>query len=135
MSTPIEDRPLMLETRPRRGPGSGQRPRFRESLDTLILGVLSASIGTVLLIALFSGVVRPPIPGRNERAISASALYYNPSKDCAILALIGEGLGLAGLLLARYRHGTISPLSALGTALCLLHIDLFFLHVSVMELF
>ena len=41
---------------------------------------------------------------------------------------------VAGLLLARYRHGTISPLSALGTAISLLHVYLFFLHVAVMEL-
>ena len=68
------------------------------------------------------------------KAISSSAFYYIPSKDCAIAALAGDCLGVAGVLLARFRHGTVSLLSALGIALSLLHILLFFLFVSVMEL-
>jgi hypothetical protein len=114
-------------------PGAGRKRRRRESLDTLLLGALSTSIGVVLLIVLAAGIARRPIPGWNERAIS-SAWYYVPSKDRAILALVGEGLGLAGIMLARYRHGTTSLLSTLGTALSLLHIFLFFLFVALMEL-
>ena len=126
-------RQLVVKLSPARGPGVVRRLRFRDSLDTLVLGSLSTAIGIVLLIALASGIARRSIPGWNERAISTSANYYIPSKDCAVAALIGEGLGLAGITLARYRHNTISPLSALGTAISLLHVYVFFIHVSIME--
>jgi hypothetical protein len=130
----VEYRQLVVRLQPRGDPEAGRRPRLRESLDTLLLGALSTSIGVVLLIALASGVARRPIPGWNERAISSSASYYIPSKDCAIAAIVGEGLGVAGILLARYRHGTISLLSTVGTVMSLFHVCLFFLHVSLMEL-
>jgi hypothetical protein len=130
----VEYRQLVPNLRLPGHPGARRRSRFRESLDTLILGTLSTSIGVVLMAAFACGVARHPIPGWNERAISSSASYYIPSKDCAIAALIGEALGLAGIILARYRHDTISPTSAAGTAICFLHISLFFLHVSLMEL-
>ncbi len=113
---------------------TGRTPRWRDSLDTLSLGTLSTSIGLVLLIALASGVARRPIPGWNERAISVSASYYIPSKDCAIGAVVGVFLGMAGILLARWRHGTSSPLSILGTVISLGHVYLFFIYVSIMEL-
>jgi hypothetical protein len=99
----------------------------------MILGGLSTAIGVVLLIALAWGVIGRPSPRWNERAINTSVIYYIPSKDCAILVPIGVILGLAGLVLAHYRHKTISPLSVLGTAICSLDVYLFFLHVSVME--
>ena len=102
-------------------------------MDTLVLGALSTSIGVVLFIALAAAIARRPIPGWDERAIS-SAWYYVPSKDCAIAAAVGEALGLAGIGLARHRHGTRSLLSTLGTALALLHIVLFFGFVALMEL-
>jgi hypothetical protein len=130
----VENRRLALTMQPPDKPGDGRRPRFRESLDTLLLGVLSTSIGLVLLIALCAGIVRRPIPGWNERAISSSAYYFVPSKDCAIAAFVGIGLGLTGIMLARHRHRTISLLSTLGTAISWLHIALFFLFVSLMEL-
>jgi hypothetical protein len=133
MLMPIEYRQFVLKMQRPRGARTGRRPRLREFADTLVLGGLSTAIGVVLLIALASGVIRRPIPGWNERAISASALYYIPSKDCAILSCIGVVLGLAGLMLAHYRHKSASPLSILGTAVSALHVYLFFLHVSVME--
>jgi hypothetical protein len=128
------NRRLAPTMRPPDDPEADRRPRFRESLDTLLLGALSTSIGLVLLNALAAGIARRPIPGWNERAISPSAYYYVPSKDCAIAALVGEVLGLAGIFLATRRHGTTSLLSTLGTALSLLHIFLFFLFVSLVEL-
>ena len=130
----VEYRRLVPNLRWPSGTATRRRPRFRESLDTLILGTLSTSIGVVLMTALAWGIAGRPIPGWNERAISISASYYIPSKDCAIAALIGESLGVAGIVLAKYRHHTISPVSTAGTILCLLHMSLFFLHVSLMEL-
>ena len=130
---PSEYRRFVLKAQPSRGSRDGRRPRLREFVDTMILGGLSTAIGVVLLTALAWSVIQRHFPGWNERAISTSAVYYIPSKDCAILVPIGVVLGLAGLVLAHYRHRTISPLSVLGTAICSLHVYLFFLHVSVME--
>ena len=125
-------RRLVLNMRPTPDPEPGPRMPFRESLDTLLLGSLSTSIGFVLLIALASGIARRPIPEWNEKAIS-SASYYIPSRVCAIVAFVGECLGLAGILVARYRHGTISPLSTLGTCMSLIYVYVFFVHISIME--
>ena len=129
----VDYRRLVLAMRPTPDRETGRRLPIRESLDTLVLGSLSTSIGLVLLIALFAGIAQRPIPEWNEKAIS-SASYYIPSKVCAIVAIAGECLGLAGVLVARYRHRTISPLSTLGTGLSLIHVYLFFLHVWIMEL-
>ena len=128
----VEYRQLVLNMRSPREPRAAHRPPVRESLDTLVLGSLSTSIGVVLLFALVAGIVQRPIPEWNEKAVSTVS-YYIPSKVCAIVVIAGEGLGLAGVLLARYRHGTISPLSTLGTCMSLIHVYLFFMHVSIME--
>lgn len=106
---------------------------FRESLDTLILGAIATSIGMVLWIVLFAAIVRRPVPGWNERAITGAAPYFIPSKDAAIGATAGEFIGLAGLLLGWRRRRAVSPLSALGTAACLGQIYLFFVYVVIME--
>ncbi len=128
----LEYRRLVLNMQSPRRPRADRRRPIRESLDTLVLGSLSTSIGVVLLIVVVAGIVRQPIPEWNEKAISGVS-YFVPSKVCAIVAIAGEGLGLAGILLARYRHGTISPLSILGTCMSLMHVYLFFMHVSIME--
>jgi hypothetical protein len=130
----VEYRRNVLGMQPPDDHMTGRRPRWRDSLDTLLLGTLSTSIGAVLLIALASGVAPRPIPGWNELAISFSASYYIPSKDCGIGAVVGVFLGMAGVLLARWRHGTSSPLSILGTLISLGHVYLFFIYVSIMEL-
>jgi hypothetical protein len=130
----IQHRQVVLSQQPSQRPDAGPKARFRESLDTLLLGALSTSIGVVLLIALAAVVAQRPIAGWNERAISP-ILYSVPSKDCAIMAVVGAYLGLAGILLAKHRHGTVSVLSIVGTVISLLYVCLFFLYVSLMELF
>jgi hypothetical protein len=135
MLADVEYRKFVLKIGPQRKLQAGTKPRFRESLDTLALGALSTSIGVVLLIALAAAIARRPIPGWTERAmIGSSALYYVPSKDCAIAALVGECLGLSGILLAKYHRRVGSSLSTLGTAMCLLHIFLYFVWVLLIEL-
>ena len=42
-----------------------------------------------------------------------------------IAAVIGEFLGLAGILVGRSRNGTISVISIVGTVLCLSHVVVF----------
>jgi hypothetical protein len=107
---------------------------FRESLDTLILGSLSTSIGVVVLIAILSGMVGRPVQGWNEPPIIAGGKYLIPTIDCGIAAVVGEFLGVAGILVGQVRRGAISPLSTLGTVICLAHMYLFFIHVAVMGL-
>ena len=130
----VESRHDLFTMQPPRDPAPSRRPRLRESLDTLLLGALSTSIGLVLLIALLRGDRPAPGRGWNEKAITGKAPYYVTSKDCGIAAVAGVFLGLAGILRARRRHGTISPLSTLGTVICLGHIYLFFFYIALMEL-
>jgi hypothetical protein len=128
MLADVEYRQFVLKIGPQRKIEAGRKTRFRESLDTLTLGALSTAIGVVLLIAMAAAIARRPIPGWTERAmIGSSASYYVPSKDCAIAALVGECLGLAGILLAKYHRKAVSSRSTLGTAMCLLHIFMYFL--------
>jgi hypothetical protein len=108
----------------------GWKKLFRESLDTLILGSLSTSIGVVVLIAILSGMVGRPVQGWTV----ASGKYLIPTIDCGIAAVVGEFLGVAGILVGQVRRGVISPLSTLGTVVCLAHMYLFFIHVAVMGL-
>jgi hypothetical protein len=130
----VEYRQLVLKIGPQRKIEARRKPRFRECLDTLALGALSTSIGVVLLIALAAAIARRPIPGWTEKAmVGSSASYYVPSKDCAIAAFVGEWLGLAGILLAKYHRRVASSLSTLGTAMYLLHICLYFLWVLLIE--
>jgi hypothetical protein len=135
MLSHVEYRQLVLKMRPQSKLQAGRKRHFREYLDTLALGALSTAIGVVLLIALAAAIAGRPIPGWTERAmIGSSASYFVPSKECAIVVIVGQCLGLAGIMLAKYRRGVVSSLCTLGTALCLLHICLYFLHVLIIEL-
>ena len=129
-----EDRPLLLEKTPPELAQSDRKHRYRESLDTLILGSLSTSIGVVVLIVLFSGIAGRLVAGWNQEALTDRPKYVVPNKVCGVAAIAGETLGLAGILLARKRHGTISPLSILGTLISIGHIYIFLAHVALMEL-
>ncbi len=97
--------------------------RFRETLDTAILGTLSTSIGVVLLLAVIAGALGVE---RNQwRALMDEGGV--PSFTYGIAAIVGEALGLIGLGLGRLRGAAFSPLSAVGTLVCLIQIYLFFL--------
>jgi hypothetical protein len=135
MLADVEYRRFVLRILPQTKLEAGTKPRFRESLDTLALGALSTSIGVVLLIAMAAAIARRPISGWTERVmIGSSASYYVPRKDCAIAALVGECHGLGGILLAKYHRRVASSLSTLGTAMCLLHICLYFVWTLFIEL-
>jgi hypothetical protein len=103
-----------------------RRLSIRESLGTFILGALSTSIGVVVLVALAPGMVGHASVVWTQQTIAGHAAYFIRTEVYGITALIGEFLGLAGILLARSRHGSISPLSSLGTLICLSHFVLFF---------
>jgi len=103
-----------------------RRLLVRESWDSLILGAFSISVGVVVLIAMATGRVGLSPPGWTEPTIAGRAGDLIPKGSLGVAAMIGEFLGLAGIWLARSRHGAISPLSILGTVICLSHFVLFF---------
>jgi hypothetical protein len=100
--------------------------RFQETLDTTILGTLSTSVGVIVLIYGIYGVLRFPRVGLHE-PMGVNAVL-------GIAALTGEMLGVAGLAIGRLRDGTISPLAAFGTAICLLVMYLFFVQFALAHL-
>ena len=128
-------RQLVVQMRPPRGARAARRSRLRESRATIVLGALSTAIGVALMIGLFQGMAGRSFGGWNERAVTSTALYYVPIKDCAIWAFVAVGLGLAGLALGRMRDGAFSMLSIVGTVVSVVYIWLFFAHVSLKELF
>ena len=105
--------------------------KFRESLDTMILGTLSTSVGVVVLIVGLVGVLGVRQMGWHDLVHDAPV----PSFSFAIASIIGEGLGLAGLALGKFRGGVISPLSAVGTIVCLAQMYLFFSQFVLTGLF
>jgi hypothetical protein len=96
--------------------------RFQETLDTTILGTLSTSVGVIVLIFGIYGILRFPRVGLHD------PMGVNTFLGIAVIA--GEMLGVAGLTIGRLRDGTISPLAALGTAICLV-VCIYFLGTSL----
>ena len=97
------------------GPGLGV-PRtstffgvfFQESLDTLILGALSTSLGVVLILVPLLDTIQ-------------SGLRIDlPLTTYLALIPIGASLGVIGIVRARMLKRFTSPLSTLGTLLCVL---------------
>jgi hypothetical protein len=134
MSSRNEYRRIVLEIGQAPEARTAPRPPFRESVDTLVLGSLSVSVGVVLLVALLAGFVGIRVEGWNRSPVATPARYRVPAQVCGIAAVAGQCLGLAGILLARRRRA-ISPLSTLGTVFCLVHICLFFIFISLVSLF
>ena len=81
---------------------------FQESLDTLILGALSTSLGVVLIL----------VPLLDE--IGSSVRIDLPLSTYLALVPIGASLGVIGIVRARVMNRFTSPLSTLGALLCLL---------------
>jgi hypothetical protein len=96
-----------------RQPEAKSRIQFRETLDTTILGTLSASIGVVVLIIGVSAILR-----------FSRAEWQGMMLMLGIAAIVGGMLGVAGLTIGRVRNGAISPLAALGTVACFIQMHL-----------
>src|SRR5262249_37296989 len=111
MSPHREYRHLLLKMGQSSLAREARRWSLGESLDTLVLGALSSSIGVMVVLKVM-GVGIGGIPARG---------YLDNTGLWGFTAAVGEMLGLAGLLLARKRYGVIAPLSLVGTLLCLSH--------------
>jgi hypothetical protein len=81
---------------------------FQESLDTLILGVLSTSLGIVLILVPLLDAMRSRIR------------IDLPLSTYLALVPIGTSLGVIGIVRARMLNRFTSPLSTLGALLCFL---------------
>ena len=81
---------------------------FQESLDTLILGALSTSLGVVLIL----------VPLLD--AMQSSVWIDLPLTTYLALVPIGTSLGVIGIVRARMMNRFTSPLSTLGALLCFL---------------
>ena len=79
---------------------------FQESLDTLILGALSTSLGVVLIL----------VPLLD--AIGSSVRIELPLSTYLALVPIGTSIGIIGIVRARVMNRFTSPLSTLGVLLC-----------------
>jgi hypothetical protein len=123
-------RQFLLESGKKSEPDPTATPRFQESIDTVILGSLSISVGIVVLIVVISGIAGRPIGDWYH-----TSRYPRPSTTCAVAAVVGELLGVAGVALSMFRRRTISRLSAIGIVMCLSHIFLFYIHSIFMYLF
>jgi len=101
---------LLLKLAEANQPSKKRWIKFRETLDTAILGTISTAVGTVALIVVIECLATGYKEGLHDR--------LGPVPDLGIMGIaviVGEGLGLAGLALGKLRDGTISPLSAIGT--------------------
>ena len=89
--------------------GRGTLPRgswFHESLDTLILGTLSTSLGVVLIVV--------PL----LRTLGSGVRIDLPLTTYLALVPIGTSIGIIGIVRARMMNRFTSPLSTLGALLC-----------------
>jgi hypothetical protein len=93
--------------------------RFRESIDTMILGSLSIAIGLVIA-ALLLWRIAPRAPGQRwfESLYANQTLGTNTLLACALTAVVGEWLGIAGAILAKSRGWLFLSLCLLGSVLC-----------------
>ncbi|WP_169974206.1 hypothetical protein [Tautonia rosea] len=123
--------------------------RVQEGMGSLMFGVLSIAIGSFVLFVAVSGLLDRPVPGWTEpysimvvddveysrspwtnRLVATPVKVEGrrievPSKTCAVMVLVGIGLGGAGVALEQRkprRRGVI--LSVAGAVLCAVAIGL-----------
>jgi hypothetical protein len=98
--------------RPGIGPGGSRKNMFgaifHESLDTLILGAMSTSLGVVLILV--------PLLDTMDSGVRIDM----PLTTYLALVPIGTSLGVIGVVRARKLKRFTSPLSTLGALLCFL---------------
>jgi hypothetical protein len=122
----------MIEANPRT---VNPKRRFQESWDTVLFGLTSIVIGVAILITPLRGTWKVYWSGsRAEKSPDsnggwATTNYFHPNVPSATGAMVGECVGLVGILVGRWRRSATSILCALGIAICLLHIILFYVHV------
>jgi type IV secretory pathway VirB2 component (pilin) len=103
--------------------------KLRESVETMILGTLSTSVGVIVLIVGLQGLLG--IQNSQWHDLWQGVPVLSPR--FAVASIIGEVLGLAGLTLGKIRLSAISPLSAVGTIVCLIQMYLFFAQIIYMQ--
>jgi hypothetical protein len=133
MSPERSYRHLLLAIGSRTPRESNAKSRFRENLDTAIIGLLSSSVGIVALIVVISGILGSRVNAwHNDKIIYTTKLtnYLGPSNTCAVAVVVGELLGLTGIAVAWSRGRRISLLSTLGALMCIFHMFLYLIYCS-----
>jgi hypothetical protein len=120
MSEYDDYRELVLKLGRKRPHRRAPKSRFHETSDTRTLGALSTSVGVVVLILLFLPRVQVPLLGFYESPLADQRVHSTAGVVFALTAVAGEWLGLAGILLARFRGRLLSPLCLVGSVLCVL---------------
>jgi hypothetical protein len=111
--------------------------RFDESWETLVLGLASSVIGLTMLSVVVMCFMGRRVNGLTDERIAGwnrdntPIKYPAPNRASAIAAVAGECLGLAGIVLGRWRRMATSVLCVLGTLICLLDMLVFYVHVFV----
>jgi hypothetical protein len=125
-----EFRQFVFKMAEARRPERKRWDRFRETLDTTILGTLSTSLGVVVLVIGLLAALGIGRIGWHEQVHGKP----EPSTRLGSVVIVGEILGVAGLALGQMRGGMIPPLSAVGTAVCLVQMYLIFGQVLLLNL-
>jgi hypothetical protein len=108
MEANIEYRDLLLKLGREQSRHADTPRPFRESHETIVLGVLSIAIGVATLFWVLAGRTADSTPAQLA---------------CLFTAIVGECLGIAGIIIARQRGRLLSPLCVAGIVLCLLHMN------------
>jgi hypothetical protein len=103
--------------------------RFRETIPTLLIGTLSASLGIVVMWAVVAAILNRPLLEWNHQKPGVSGDFIDLSGLAAFVALVGLMLGLGGIALSRKRAGMISPTSVFGAVVCELTFLVALVHV------
>ena len=91
--------------------------RYRETMTTLMLGSLSASLGLVALAGAVSGMLNRPLQEWSTQLEGPLGTFRSLSALAVLVALVGLLLGIAGVLASRNKT-ILSPVSVLGAGLC-----------------
>ncbi len=115
-------------------PTHSPKARFQESWETLMLGTVSTAIGFAVLLVVLWGMNGKRLEWWHvERAairagVELPVVYLMPNRFCAVAAVVGECLALAGILLGWWRRAATSLVCVLGIVICLLPMILFCAH-------
>jgi hypothetical protein len=99
-------------------PTSTKRPTawFRETILTLILGSLSASLGLVAMAAAVAGIMNRPLDDWNDSLYGALGIYRTLSVLATIVGFLGLTIGVVGVL-ASQKKSSLSLVSLVGVGL------------------
>jgi hypothetical protein len=107
---------------------------YYETVPTLLLGSLSASLGIVVMAAAIAGILNRPLPDWSVKEPNAGSLYYLSLRG-ALIAILGMLLGIVGIVVSRRRRQIISPVCVLGATTCYLTFIVLLAYIAYFNMF